>query len=316
MIPHIVTPAGLTFFYNGESYVVPTDHRNFDKVKEFIASPFPQAYDLKVLLDVSSELRKFLNGLVEIKGATVYVRGSAMPESVSEKVLRMIDTGAQPEPICRFLNKVLDNPSASAQRELLLFCEANGFAIHEDGDIIAFKGVRPDYKDCHTGTIDNSVGQYVSMPRGEVDDRRDVTCSFGLHFAALDYANHCGSRTVVVKVSPIDVVSIPNDYNNQKGRCCAYTVIGELPERKFYEVQEVYNDDSFSTDEDEEESSLLQYIPSDHVSDFVTRLRNEIMERAIVSEEEFASFVEEQGYDLSTDDVRGVLQDNGFANWL
>jgi hypothetical protein len=43
--------------------------------------------------------------------------------------------------------------------------------------------------------------------------------------------NHFGdsdSRTVIVKIHPRDVVSIPNDYSKSKGRACRYEVIGEL----------------------------------------------------------------------------------------
>jgi hypothetical protein len=33
---------------------------------------------------------------------------------------------------------------------------------------------------------------------------------------------------VVVKINPKDVVSVPSDYNCQKLRCCAYTVVSEV----------------------------------------------------------------------------------------
>jgi hypothetical protein len=37
-----------------------------------------------------------------------------------------------------------------------------------------------------------------------------------------------GERTVIVKINPRDVVSIPTDYDNSKGRACRYEVIGEV----------------------------------------------------------------------------------------
>jgi hypothetical protein len=37
-----------------------------------------------------------------------------------------------------------------------------------------------------------------------------------------------GARTVIVKINPADVVSIPTDYDNSKGRACRYEVIGEV----------------------------------------------------------------------------------------
>ena len=95
--------------------------------------------------------------------------------------------------------------------------------------------------------MDNSVGKIVEMERNEVDDDKDRTCSTGLHFCSESYLNSFGGeRTVIVKINPRDVVSIPSDYNDSKGRACRYEVIGELgvdPEEAFTApVQENSND--------------------------------------------------------------------------
>jgi hypothetical protein len=77
--------------------------------------------------------------------------------------------------------------------------------------------------------MNNSVGEIVEMERNEVDDNKDRTCSTGLHFCSQDYLNHFGGeRVVIVKINPRDVVSIPSDYNDSKGRACRYEVVGEL----------------------------------------------------------------------------------------
>jgi len=86
--------------------------------------------------------------------------------------------------------------------------------------------------DIHSRSMNNSVGQVVTMPRNKVDDVRANTCSEGLHFCSLEYLPHFGSlsrgdRTVIVKINPADVVSIPQDYNNAKGRTCRYQVVAE-----------------------------------------------------------------------------------------
>jgi len=77
--------------------------------------------------------------------------------------------------------------------------------------------------------MDNSPGTIVEMERNQVDDNKDQTCSTGLHFCGMSYLS-CfgGDRTVIVKINPADVVSIPSDYNEAKGRACRYEVIGEL----------------------------------------------------------------------------------------
>jgi hypothetical protein len=97
--------------------------------------------------------------------------------------------------------------------------------------------------------MDNSPGRVVEMERNQVDDNKDQTCSTGLHFCGMSYLSHfSGERTVIVKVNPADVVSIPSDYNGAKGRACRYEVVGELgvePEQAFTaSVQENANSQS------------------------------------------------------------------------
>jgi len=129
-----------------------------------------------------------------------------------------------------FMNNLMQNPSKRAVDELYGFLEKNSLPITPEGCFLAYKKVREDFKDVHSGTMDNSVGRVVSMERNMVDDNRDNTCSTGLHFCSHSYlGSFSGARTVIVKIDPRDVVSIPSDYNNAKGRACRYEVIGEVP---------------------------------------------------------------------------------------
>ena len=50
------------------------------------------------------------------------------------------------------------------------------------------------------------------------------------------------SRLMVMKVNPADVVSIPHDYKNQKGRCAKYEVIAEITTGTPLPHKEVYTD--------------------------------------------------------------------------
>jgi hypothetical protein len=107
--------------------------------------------------------------------------------------------------------------------------EKGGMPITPDGYFLAYKKVRANYKDCHSGTMDNSVGKTVSMERNAVDDNRENECSHGLHFCSESYLSQFGGdRIMILKINPRDVVSIPKDYQNAKGRACSYEVIGEL----------------------------------------------------------------------------------------
>jgi hypothetical protein len=130
-----------------------------------------------------------------------------------------------------FLNKLMANPSNRAVNELYGFLEHNDIQLTEDGNFLAFKVVRNDYKDKHSGTFDNSVGVDVRVNRNQVDENSEQTCSYGLHVCAKSYIRHFGSggdRILVVSVDPADVVAIPRDYNNSKMRCAGYKVVEDV----------------------------------------------------------------------------------------
>jgi hypothetical protein len=79
------------------------------------------------------------------------------------------------------------------------------------------------------GRIYNGVGEHIEVQRNCVDDDRNNHCRPGLHVGSLDYARGWArGKVVVVKVNPKDVVSVPNDCQCQKLRCCAYTVVSEI----------------------------------------------------------------------------------------
>ena len=69
------------------------------------------------------------------------------------------------------------------------------------------------------------------MPRNAVDEDKERTCSYGLHFCSIQYlpsfSDSDGGKTMIVKINPKDVVAIPADYNNTKGRTCRYEVVAE-----------------------------------------------------------------------------------------
>jgi ribosome modulation factor len=143
----------------------------------------------------------------------------------------MLQDGFTVEPLVNFMHNLMKNPSKRSVDELYGFLEKNNLPLTPDGHFLAYKKVRRDFKDIHSGTMDNSPGTVVEMERNMVDDNKDQTCSTGLHFCGLSYLDHFGgndSRVVIVKIDPADVVSIPSDYNGAKGRACRYEVIGEM----------------------------------------------------------------------------------------
>src|SRR6185369_2283184 len=123
-------------------------------------------------------------------------------------------------------------------------------SLTEDGCFIGYRGVTEDFKDKHTKQFDNSPGAKCSMERTLVDDNPDNTCSSGLHIGGYEYAKDfaSGGKLVLVKVNPKDVVAVPNDYNGQKMRVCAFEVISEVTDI----IKEVVYGQSETPETDEE----------------------------------------------------------------
>lgn len=187
---------------------------------------------VRALIDVRQAITQFTSGRVKIVGNELYVNDIPLHDALSSRIMEIFKTGMDIVPLVNFLNNIQENPDESAREELYLFLEACDLPITEDGHFLAYKYVNADYKDCHTGAFDNSVGAKPSMDRALCDTDRHRTCSTGLHFCSLDYlGDRRGSdiyHIMVVKVNPRDVTAVPSDYNNTKGRCCTYEVIEEL----------------------------------------------------------------------------------------
>ena len=136
-------------------------------------------------------------------------------------------------PLTNFIDNVMVNPSKRAVDELYGFLEYGNLPLTPDGCFLAYKVVGSNYyKDKHSGTFDNHIGSTCRMVRNHVDDNKEQTCSTGLHFCSREYAENFfysyNDHMMVIKINPRDVVSIPVDYNNTKGRCCLYEVVGEI----------------------------------------------------------------------------------------
>jgi hypothetical protein len=185
-----------------------------------------------------------LVGTAEVRDGQVFVNNVPVHNVISDRIVALVQQGFSVLPILRFLELILENPSSRAQLELYDFLANRALPLTEDGHFLAYKRVDENWKDLHTGTIDNSVGNTVSIPREAVDDNRDRQCSYGLHVGALEYVRGFGrnGHVVIVKVNPRDCIAVPLDHNAQKLRVCSYKVLYEHDETKFLE-RPVYSTD-------------------------------------------------------------------------
>lgn len=225
--PFLIQGNNIVVVVGSKTHTVGAGHIAYDRLKKAIKDG-----DWATVEDIIDPKQVVLNygaGNIAVQGDTLFWKGVEMHNSLSRRIVQMYQEGFSVEPMVKFMENLMQNPSRRAVEELYGFLEKGELPITPDGHFLAYKKVRADYTDCHSGKMDNSVGKVVEMERNMVDDDKDRTCSAGLHFCSLDYLQHFGGdRLMIVKINPRDVVSIPSDYYNTKGRCCRYEVVDEV----------------------------------------------------------------------------------------
>ena len=230
-IRYAITPSGtISGAINGKPFLVTTRHPFYAQVSSALLGGDGDAA-LK-LVDVGSGLALTTKGRCSVKNGKVYYDGRVTHNVVTTIILKLLNEGYNHLPMVKFMENIMANPSPDSRNELYLFMEKSQLPITEDGYFLAYRKVGGDYRSKTAnpdGTYNmNRIGDEVTMKRSEVNSNRHETCSRGLHACSLSYlTSFSGERTMIVKISPTDVVSVPSDYNDAKLRCCRYLVVGE-----------------------------------------------------------------------------------------
>ena len=232
MISFIYSSNSVTVILNGVPSTIDRSHDNYALVIEAI-----KVNDLEAIArlvsapaQLAEKFAKF--GEITVFGGHITFNDRPLHGYLVDRILEMADLDLPISAVANFLDNVQANPSFRAVQDLYKWCEASKLPITEDGCIVAYKIVDPNYLDIHTHTFDNHIGQRVSVGRNEVDEDPNRTCSYGLHFCSAAYLPrygvHSDNHIMLVKVNPRDVVAFPTDYGLSKARCCAYEVIEEV----------------------------------------------------------------------------------------
>lgn len=257
---YLIGSTFITVMMNGTSHTIASDHKKFEEIKQAIKENNLEL--VEALINVKKSLINYTHGKILITDDVVTYDGHVIKSSLVDRIIHMMQEGFNADSMLKFLENLMQNPSHQAVQELYLFLEAGQLPITVDGHFLAYKKVQSNYMDFYTQTIDHSIGKIVTMPRYAVDDDRNRTCSSGLHFCSLNYLPHYHGnqgRVVIVKINPADVVSIPSDYSNTKGRTCRYEVIGEYtgPEAEHAFNSPVYDNMTPMTSQSDENPSTI-----------------------------------------------------------
>jgi hypothetical protein len=229
-VPYLLQGKNIILVVGGKSHTISKDtHMNYGKIVDALKAKDWDA--LVELVEPAKAIVNFGKGYVKIENGVVYWKGSPFNNALSSRMIEMYQDGFPIDPMVRFMENLMANPSKRSVDQVYGFLEKNNLPITEDGHFLAYKKVRKDYLDIHSGTFDNSIGQVIEMDRNLVDDNPDSHCSTGLHFCSESYLQSFGSSSdpvMILKINPADVVSIPTDYNGAKGRCMKYEVIAEV----------------------------------------------------------------------------------------
>lgn len=221
----------ITVMSGGKPYTVKSGAPNFNNLQKALKEK--RWKDVPKFLTVAKNVEAWSSDKFKVTGSNVTYEGKVIDSGISKRILQMSHDGENPTAMYRFYERLRKNPSKRSVDQLWPFLQKLGIPITPDGCFLAYKGVRRDFYDKHSGTILNKPGVTVELPRNSVSDDPKEACHFGLHVGAESYAGNFADTTVICKVDPEHVVCVPYDHGQEKMRVCKYEVLGiqgeELP---------------------------------------------------------------------------------------
>jgi hypothetical protein len=212
-------------------HTINSSHPSWQSALEVIKS-HGSGEELEKLMSVKESIIRFSQGKITVSDNEVLYDGKPVHGFVVCRILDFVKNGFPYQPLVKFLERVRLNPSSRSVEELYKFLEHRKMPITPNGTFLAYKSVRADYTDHHTGKVSNKVGDIPArFERNQVDDDPRNGCSYGYHVGSMAYAESFGGgerHLMIVEVDPADVVSVPYDCDCQKLRCVGYKVVDEF----------------------------------------------------------------------------------------
>ena len=246
---YLLTEKSLSVNLDGRMFIIRVDHPNFETAREAVLE---EDWDnVRRAMDIPASIHRHSEGNIKFLNGQLYYKEEPIHNVVSRRVLDLIRINGNFKPLMRFLDRLMVNPSRRSVNELYTFLKHKNMPFTPDGKFLAYKSLRTDWTDHHTGKFSNKIGDTNSMVRNNVCDDAEIGCSYGFHAGSLEYAQSFGgnhSHVVVVEIDPADVVSVPKDCDCQKLRTASYKVVGVYSRALEEPVVDEYFDGSYDHD--------------------------------------------------------------------
>jgi hypothetical protein len=243
-LSYSITPRSLNILIKGRMRTIDNTHLNYAKIVEKLKlgpKEWAACYDFGQWLldhiDIKAFVAKYTEGTIAIgEDDQVYHAGQVIHSYAAKRLIDMMKDGFDLTPLAKFIDRLMTNPEEGVKTDLFRWLESGNMPLTPDGCFLAFKKVNDNYYSYNSGPeehCNHNIGKRPTMERSAVNNNRHETCSRGLHFCSYEYLSqyHGGSgHVVILKIAPEDVVAIPYDYNDTKGRAWTYEVIDEVPE--------------------------------------------------------------------------------------
>lgn len=196
-------------------------HPTFNQLRDAVKKG--QWKKVPALVNLAQQVSIMSHGDVTVKKDGVYYKDKKAHDTLAERIIQLANAGKPVAHLIRFANNLYKNPSTEAVAEFYQWLVNNDLPITDNGCFLAYKSVRSNNTDTHTGKIDNSPGQVIMMARKDGDPNWRTQCSSGFHVCSKQYGTY-GDKTMAVLINPRDVLSA----NSGKMRVVKYEVLSEL----------------------------------------------------------------------------------------
>lgn len=180
---------------------------------------------------IGQMLNTYTNGKAIIKNGRIIFNNIELSDKATSNICDILKSGDVKclKTYMEFQTNLVKNSEIKIIDRLHDFIKTSGLQINEKGNVLAYKAVRQNMYDKYSNTIYNGLNETITMPRYEVDNNDNSTCSYGLHVCSINYLKNFymsdNDVLLLVEVKPEDFVSIPVDYKNTKARVCEYKVV-------------------------------------------------------------------------------------------